>query len=606
MQQPNQMMDLLKTQMMSMMMMRNINQPNAQPNNGFEMVYMFIATQLIDLIIKYIPIIGQMVYQHYYKQINKTIESKIVNGIKQVVKSSITVTVKMNESDNTTALSIMDYITNNKNTARISFKNKNFVLNQTTEIQITPDINAIMHNSDVTVNSEPNNQQQQTIIQNIELYSYTLSITELRAFIDDVKDRYIISQKNKLGNHKYYFNMVSKPAVKMVDGKKDFSRLPPYMSFTMKKFNTNRKFSNIFGEDVVTIKDRVEFFINNKGWYDEKGIPYTLGLLLSGNPGTGKTSTIKCLANETKRHIFNINFNNDITKQQLENLFFNEQIIIEGAMESVCIPLDQRIYVFEDIDCQNNSESISRTSDGIQTAQIDLSFLLNMLDGVLELSGRIIIMTSNHPEKLDRALIRPGRIDIVANYTNCTNNTIIQMIEFFYNQVLDTTTKSVIMKLPPLTYTPAEVGKILFEHFGNMDGAINALKTQKKLVYKQENTVINTPIEENSAINTPIAENPVIPDVPKDYMPSGLSSSEFKKLIESTPQCKLSTDKEEAVYIPVKTGNILHSNNNLYLCEDLLDANGQPVKTVLDTRDNIRKSNTAYLPFSNNSYTKIY
>ena len=352
-------------------------------------------------------------------------------------------------------------------------------MNQTTEIQITPDINAIMHNSDVTVNSE-HNQQQQTIIQNIELYSYTLSITELRAFIDDVKDRYNISLKNKLGNHKYYFNMVSKPAIKTIDGKKDFSRLPPYMSFTMKKFNTNRKFSNIFGEDVATIKDRVEFFINNKAWYDEKGIPYTLGLLLSGNPGTGKTSTIKCLANETKRHIFNINFNNDITKQQLENLFFNEQIAIEGGMEGVCIPLDQRIYVFEDIDCQNNSESISRTSDGMQTSQIDLSFLLNLLDGVLELPGRIIIMTSNHPEQLDHALIRPGRIDIVANYTNCTNDTIIKMIEFFYNEVLDTATKSVIMELPPLIYTPAEVGKILFEHFGNMDGAINALKTQIK------------------------------------------------------------------------------------------------------------------------------
>jgi ATP-dependent 26S proteasome regulatory subunit len=497
MQQPNQMMDLLKTQMMSMMMMRNINQPNAQSNNGFEMVYMFIATQLIDLIIKYIPIIGQMVYQHYYKQINKTIETKIVNGIKQVVKSSITVTVKMNESDNTTALSIMDYITNNKNTARISYKNKNFVLNQTTEIQITPDINAIMHNSDITVNSEPNNQQQ-TIIQNIELYSYTLSVNELRAFMDDVRDRFIISQKNKLGNHKYYFNMMSKPAIKTIDGKKDFSRLPPFMSFTMKKFNTNRKFSNIFGEDVATIKDRVKFFINNKAWYDEKGIPYTLGLLLSGNPGTGKTSTIKCLANETKRHIFNINFNNDITKQQLEYLFFNEQIVIEGGMEGVCIPLDQRIYVFEDIDCQNNSESISRTSDGMQTSQIDLSFLLNLLDGVLELPGRIIIMTSNHPEQLDHALIRPGRIDIVANYTNCTNETIVQMIEFFYNQVLDTPTKMVIMELPPLTYTPAEVGKILFEHFGNMDGAIKALKTQIKT-----KPIVN-PVQEK-----PIQENPI-------------------------------------------------------------------------------------------------
>lgn len=527
MQQPNQMMDLLKTQMMSMMMMRNMNHPNAQPNNGFEMVYMFIATQLIDLIIKYIPIIGQMVYQHYYKQINKTIETKIVNGIKQVVKSSITVTVKMNESDNTTALSIMDYITNNKNTARISYKNKNFVLNQTTEIQITPDINAIMHNSDVTVNNEPYNQQ--TIIQNIELYSYTLSITELRAFIDDVKDRYNISLKNKLGNHKYYFNMVSKPAIKTIDGKKDFTRLPPYMSFTMKKFNTNRKFSNIFGEDVATIKDRVEFFINNKAWYDEKGIPYTLGLLLSGNPGTGKTSTIKCLANETKRHIFNINFNNDITKQQLENLFFNEQIAIEGGMEGVCIPLDQRIYVFEDIDCQNNSESISRTSDGMQTSQIDLSFLLNLLDGVLELPGRIIIMTSNHPDKLDHALIRPGRIDIVANYTNCTNNTIIQMIEFFYNQVLDTATKSVIMDLPPLTYTPAEVGKILFEHFGNMDGAIEALEMQIKEkpidepVQDNPNIEMPEPNDKSILANSLVGNNVHIPS----YKPMGIYSNEL-------------------------------------------------------------------------------
>jgi len=93
------------------------------------------------------------------------------------------------------------------------------------------------------------------------------------------------------------------------------------MTFSMKRFSTNRKFSNLFGEDIDTIKNRVNFFINNRDWYNEKGIPYSLGLLLSGKPGTGKTSTIKCLAHETRRHIFNINLNNDITKQQLENLF---------------------------------------------------------------------------------------------------------------------------------------------------------------------------------------------------------------------------------------------------------------------------------------------
>ena len=86
-----------------------------------------------------------------------------------------------------------------------------------------------------------------------------------------------------------------------INNRKDFSRLPPNMTFTMKQFQTNRKFSNLFGNDIDLIRSRVHFFTKNRKWYDEKGIPYTLGLLLSGNPGTGKTSTIKCLANETNR-----------------------------------------------------------------------------------------------------------------------------------------------------------------------------------------------------------------------------------------------------------------------------------------------------------------
>jgi DNA polymerase III delta prime subunit len=102
----------------------------------------------------------------------------------------------------------------------------------------------------------------------------------------------------------------------------------------------------------------LDFFLKNKKWYDEKGIPYTIGLLLSGQAGAGKTSTVKCLANETNRHIININLNNDITKTQFENLFFNEVISVlntsTGQTEKYSIPLDQRIYVLEDIDCQSD------------------------------------------------------------------------------------------------------------------------------------------------------------------------------------------------------------------------------------------------------------
>jgi hypothetical protein len=275
----------------------------------------------------------------------------------------------------------------------------------------------------------------------------------------------------------------------------------------MKKFQTNRKFSNLFGPEIDVVKKRVEFFIKNKKWYDAKGIPYTLGLLLSGQAGAGKTSTVKCLANETNRHIININFNNDISKSQFENLFFNEVInvinISTGQTEKYSIPLEQRIYVLEDIDCQSELviERNLRTKlpteekaadillDSIKTnpmkpdtyknqllfsgaEKLDLSFLLNILDGVLENPGRIVIMTSNYIDKLDHALIRPGRIDIIADFKKCRNETLVQMMEFFYDIVLVEEEKEQIFYLTESMISPAEMGKIMFENFNSHKEAI--------------------------------------------------------------------------------------------------------------------------------------
>ena len=501
------MMEMYKSQMMSMMMIKNMNSTGGGGNTAWELIYILIATQLVDFVMKYLPGMVTNIYNTYLLKIQKKIEQKVVEGVK-TIKSSITVTVRMSDSDNHLALALMDFITNNKNTSRVSFKNRGFVLNEQTDIQITPDIFAIMRKtSDDALQTETasTSSTPPPITQVVEIYSYTKTVDELRTFMDDVKTRYLMMQKNKLGNNKYFFNMVNKPAIKTQEGHKDFSRTPFNMSFTMKRFQTNRKFSNLFGGDINTIRDRVNFFVNNRDWYDEKGIPYTLGLLLSGKPGTGKTSTIKCLANETNRHIFNINFNNDITKVQLENLFFNEHVVIEGGQDAICIPLDQRVYVFEDIDCQNAVDCISRSVEH-QTHQLDLSFLLNLFDGVLEMPGRIIIMTSNNPERLDHALIRPGRIDIVANYSNCTNQTIIEMTEFFYNCKLDTKDCEKINGIQSLLYTPAEVSKILFENFGNKDGAIDSLLSAKDHVIEEtavaEEDVVVPPITDFSPFST--------------------------------------------------------------------------------------------------------
>jgi SpoVK/Ycf46/Vps4 family AAA+-type ATPase len=253
-------------------------------------------------------------------------------------------------------------------------------------------------------------------------------------------------------------------------------------------------FKNVIGVESKMIERRVNFFKRNKKWYDDKGIPYTLGLLLSGPPGGGKTSTIKCVANEMQRHIINVKLHKHITRIQMENLFFNDTINVtqNGKSEQFIIPIYNRIYVFEDIDCQENDivlerkdtitefiekEKPIREEDVTQNEKLSLSCLLNILDGILETPGRIIIMTTNFPKLLDKALIRPGRIDLICEFTKCTNEMIIEFVESFHDIKLNANEKMKIMMLEPYKYTPAEMTKILFENFDSSEKAIEYITT---------------------------------------------------------------------------------------------------------------------------------
>jgi hypothetical protein len=492
-------MDLIKSQMLTMLMMNNMNSKNNGSESGMaSTIYLLIITQFVDLIIKYLPALSSFLYlkylSHYVNTYKDTINTVVTeNNVMKTKRSSITLTIRIGDQENVIGQSLMDFVTNCKNTTHVSYKNKNFMMNQTSVVEIAPDVFAILTKSTDTElssssSSSSSSSTQSMPTQLLEIYSFDKTVDELRTFLDQVTQNYVLAQKNKLGNAKCYFNMVPRFALKIMgnDGvqKKDYSRLPATMTFSMKRFSTNRKFSNLFGEDIDTIKNRVNFFINNRDWYNEKGIPYSLGLLLSGKPGTGKTSTIKCLANETRRHIFNINLNNDITKQQLENLFFNEMVHVEVG-EPYCIPLDQRIYVLEDVDCQSDlvlqrnestaSPTLNKSGEG-DVHKIDLSFLLNLLDGVLEMPGRIVIMTSNFPDLLDTALVRPGRIDIIAKFTCCSFDTVIKMLEFFYDTSLTDEQRESIRETGEFKITPAEMSRIMFENFANIDGAISKYK----------------------------------------------------------------------------------------------------------------------------------
>jgi len=296
-----------------------------------------------------------------------------------------------------------------------------------------------------------------------DLFSKKMTLTQLHKWINEIKDEYETEKKNQLGQKRYFFQEIPSPPPKEMGGGYRWGSSLPNLQFSMTEFTTNKSLSNVYGDEIKQIKKRVDLFMNNPEWYEKRGIPRTLGILLHGAPGTGKTSVIKAIAKDTNKHIISFSLASYTTKEQLENLFRTETLstLVNGQTTLYKIPLTQRLYVIEDIDClteivkQRREEALAPNveqpkrdlvqpmgnfasyepkqipKDGEGVA-IDLSFILNLLDGIVEVPQRILIMTTNHPETLDKALIRPGRIDLNIQFKNMEARYIKIIFEEFY------------------------------------------------------------------------------------------------------------------------------------------------------------------------------
>ena len=149
------------------------------------------------------------------------------------------------------------------------------------------------------------------------------------------------------------------------------------------------------------ILDDVKEFLKSSKWYEERGIPYRRGYLLYGPPGCGKTSFITALAGHLEYSICVLNLSDPgLTDDRLNYL--------------MAVAPSQSIILLEDIDSafvsREESQSMKVAYEGLN--RVTFSGLLNMLDGVASSEARILFMTTNYLERLDPALIRPGRVDV--------------------------------------------------------------------------------------------------------------------------------------------------------------------------------------------------
>lgn len=128
---------------------------------------------------------------------------------------------------------------------------------------------------------------------------------------------------------------------------------------------------------------------------------------------THNSTLSECFAERMKSDIYCISLSNkDMSDQDLYSLFTK---IPKG-----------NVVLLEDVDVAFTE----RTGDGGNC--VTLSGLLNVLDGQMAQEGNVLVMTSNHPEKLDPALIRPGRIDRQFVFENASEYQAGEIFERFF------------------------------------------------------------------------------------------------------------------------------------------------------------------------------
>ncbi len=440
----------------------------------------------------------------------------LLEGKKSSVTSAYTLTNSITSSYSDRFKAVWDYIIknieNNNDIYQIkesisgfdclSFNNKQltdiFIVYQNKHFLIDKDIYAYTQIEKEEGHDKNEKHTTKTDIITIEIYSYKLSLIELKNYIENITSKYLSSIKDTRLNKQfvYYLDKVDTS---------DKDNESKYSYWREDLFESSRNFNNIYFDGKQNILDKLDFFMKNKKWYDDKGIPYTIGFGLHGPPGTGKTSLIKAIANYTNRHIVVISPKLIKTKNQLEKFFFEDTY--NQNNEKGVIGFNNKIIVFEDIDCigdivlernyqlkeknymklkerekdkekDNIKEVLESLCDKKEIADtITLDDILNLWDGIRETPGRIIIITSNNYDKLDTALTRPGRIDVTHKLDNASHRTISEIYTHLFNNCID---EDKLKQIKEYFYSPAELINI-FVSYKNEDDFINRLLLNKKI-----------------------------------------------------------------------------------------------------------------------------
>lgn len=232
----------------------------------------------------------------------------------------------------------------------------------------------------------------------------------------------------------------------------------------MKKINTIYKdFSTLYlkESDEFKLKSMLDTFSKKKELYRNIGIPFKFNCILYGSPGTGKTSAVKAISSYLHRDIYYLDISKIKTNKELSKIFND---INENTN-------DGGVIVMEDIDAMSDivlDRSLRTSFNEINSDDVEdkltLSHLLNILDGTLSRDDMIFIATTNYIDKLDKALIRPGRFDICIHLSECDR----YQYHIIYKNIIKRDLSSELLdRLEPAKLTPAKFIYSIIQYIGS-------------------------------------------------------------------------------------------------------------------------------------------
>ena len=343
---------------------------------------------------------------------------------------------------------------------------------QMKEIKLNNDISC-----DISIDNEHHDGTSEKNIY-VNIY-HNKNLEELVEYLSEIEKQYLKYIASNLNNKQMYFTTKDN----IEDDEENY--------FNEYQFSTNASFNSIYFEKKDHLKKSLDDFLNNQDFYKKKGIPYRFTLLLHGEPGCGKTSIIKSIASYTKRHIINIRLNG-MSKRVFDKLFY------DNKLNRYTVDNDKRIYVIEEFDVNtiknissrdksnNNSdkELLKKLLDEGQEKkedtpkknekEINLSDILQALDGIIENPGRILIITTNKIDRIDKAILRPGRMDLTLNLKKANKD----VIKNIYKNIIGKINEYIEIKLdkiPEYKYSPAEISNIFFYYRSDVEKGFDLL-----------------------------------------------------------------------------------------------------------------------------------